>query len=79
MAEVLTRHGRTERVTRALERVQAARARVAEVEGALLHFWLLPAREDLRAVRRRVHRLRREVRTLEAEISALERLVEERR
>lgn len=78
-AELLSRHADAGRMTRVFERVQTARARVEEVEGALLHFWLLPARDDLRALRRRLHRLRREIRAVEQELGRLEGLVDEDR
>ncbi|MEL6189938.1 MAG: hypothetical protein AAFU79_35385 [Myxococcota bacterium] len=72
------RLGGGERAEAALQSVQATRERVEEIEGALLHFWLLPSRADLRTLRRRVHRLRREVRALEGELARVERLLEER-
>lgn len=73
---VLSR-GDAERMAQAIEQVQHARARVEEVEGAILHFWLLPSRADLRTLRRRVQRLRRELRAVEGELSRLEALVED--
>jgi polyhydroxyalkanoate synthesis regulator phasin len=77
LARLLDAYGDGDGLARGLERVQAARGRLEEVEEAGLHFWLLPARSDLRALRRRVHRLRREVRTLEAEIGRLEAILGE--
>ena len=56
----LDRTGDPARIGRAVSRAQTTRVRLSEVEEALLHFWLLPAREDLRSLRRRVRRLRRE-------------------
>lgn len=71
----LESYGDPDRFAHRLERLQRTRARIEEVEAAALHFWLLPARGDLRAVRRRVHRLRREVRALENEVGQLEAII----
>ncbi len=65
--------------SRAIDRVQTTRGRIADLEAAALHFCLLPSREDLRVVRRRVHRVRREMSALEAELERLEAAVEGRR
>lgn len=75
-ADFLTSWGSSRVVGRSLERVQVARDRIEEIEGAFLHFWLLPSREDLRTLRRRVHRVRKEVRALETEVGRLEAMVE---
>lgn len=76
--EAYRRLGGHDRAESALAEMQTTRERVEEIEGALLHFWLLPSRQDLRALRRRVHRLRREVRALESEVGRVERLLEDR-
>lgn len=76
-ASLIARHGEDVDFGRALHRVQRNRARVSEVEASVLHFWLLPAREDLQTLRRRVHRLRAEVGALEGAVERLERALDE--
>ena len=61
-------------MTRMFGRVQAVRSRVQDVQEALLHSANLPARSDVRRLRKKVLKLRCQVRALEDEVAELEKL-----
>ena len=77
MAEWLARNGSSEGLGQVVARVQRTRAQLSDIEEAVLHFWLLPARDDLRSLRRRVIRLRRDLSALDEELARIETLVED--
>ena len=64
---------RTDTLIRALASVQELRGSVEEVQAAILHFYALPTRQDVRQLQRRVVGLRRRVAELDLAIARLER------
>ncbi len=70
-------YGSAEKLSQGLAGIQRKRRQVEELQGALLHFWLLPSRQDVKELRRKLLRLRRRSQRLSEQLEELEKRLSE--